>query len=300
MANWTANDIPGQHGRVVLITGANSGIGYETTLALAKKGATVIMACRNIEKGKEAQAQILKQAPNADLTVMMLDLADLTSVDDFVQNVKKTRHHLNVLINNAGVMATPFLKTKQGFELQIGTNYFGHYALTGLLLPLLEKAPGSRIITVSSVGSKYGRINFDDIMSERKYSKWNAYSQAKLANLVFGVELARRLKAANAKTISVPVHPGGAPTNLQRSSGFLMKNIITPLMSQPAEMAALPSLRAATDPRVSNGTYWGPSGFMELKGYPEQSKIPAHAEDPITGKRLWELGEQLTHVHFQF
>lgn len=298
---WTANEIPDQKGRIIFITGANSGIGYETARALAQKNATVIMACRSLSKANEAKANIQKEIPKADLVVLELDLSDLASIHKCVETFKKSYDKLDVLINNAGVMATPYSKTKQGFEMQIGTNYLGHFALSGLLLPLLYKVQGSRIVTLSSVGAKYGKIDLKDIMSEhKKYKKYDVYSQAKLANLVFGLELARRLKAANSKTISIAVHPGGSPTNLQKTSGFLMKHILTPLLSQSADKAALPSLRAATDPKVLNGTYWGPTGFMNLKGYPGQAEVPKQANDTETGEDLWVMGEKLTGVQYSF
>jgi NAD(P)-dependent dehydrogenase (short-subunit alcohol dehydrogenase family) len=299
IAKWTGNEISDQRGRVIFITGANSGIGYETTRALAKKGAKVIMACRDLNKANEAKANLQREISYADLIVLELDLADLDSIHKSVQTFEKSFDKLDVLINNAGVMATPYSKTKQGFEMQIGTNFFGHFVLTGLLLPLLSKVPGSRIVTLSSLGARFGKLDFEDIMSEhKKYNKMNAYSQAKLANLVFALELARRLKNENSTTLSIAVHPGGSPTNLQRTSGFIMKDIITPLLSQSPDKAALPSLRAACDPEMLNGTFWGPTGFLELKGYPDQVKIPRLAKDTSIGRQLWALGEKLTGIYY--
>ncbi|RIV18628.1 SDR family NAD(P)-dependent oxidoreductase [Fibrisoma montanum] len=301
MEKWTTDNIPDLSGKTMLVTGANSGIGFETSLALAKKGAHVIMACRDHRKADEAKKRLTHVVPAARITLVTLDLADLDSVRKCVETVRQTNNKLDVLINNAGVMATPYSKTKQGFEMQIGTNYLGHYALTGLLLPLLLATPGSRIVSLSSLGANYGKLDLEDIMSEhKKYKTYDAYSQAKLANLVFAVELARKLEASRSDTMSIAVHPGGSPTNLQRTSGFLMARIITPLLSQAADKAALPSLLAATDPTVSNGSYWGPTGFMKLKGFPGPAAIPKQANDLAAASRLWELGEKLTGVNYSF
>ncbi len=286
MENWTTDKIPDLSGKTILITGANSGIGFETTLALTKKGAHVIMACRSRQKAEEAKEKAITIVPGARISLVNLDLADLDSVRQCAETVMNTHQSLDVLINNAGVMATPYSTTKQGFEIQLGSNYLGHFALTGLLLPLLTKTLGSRIVSLSSSAANFAKIDFDDIMTERKkYKPYEAYGQAKLANLVFALELARRLEASGSKTISVAVHPGVSPTNLQRTSGFLIEKIVTPLISQPADKAALPSLLAATDPIVKNGTYWGPSGFMHVKGSPGPASIPKQAKDLTTGKR---------------
>jgi len=301
MEKWTTDNIPDLSGKTMLVTGANSGIGFETSLALAKKGAHVIMACRDQTKADDAKERLISLVPAAHITLVTLDLADLDSVRKCAEAVIKTHDTLDVLINNAGVMATPNSKTKQGFEMQIGTNYLGHYALTGLLLPFLQATPGSRIVSLSSLGANYGKFDFDDIMSERKkYKTYDAYSQAKLANLVFALELARKLEASRSETISIAVHPGGSPTNLQRTSGFLMAKVITPLLSQSADKAALPSLLAATDPAAKNGSYWGPSGFVKLRGLPKPAAIPKQAKDLSAASRLWELGEQLTGVKYPF
>jgi len=301
MEKWTTDNIPDLRGKTMLVTGANSGIGFETSLALAQKGAHVIMACRDQRKADEAKARLTRIVPAARITLVTLDLADLDSVRNCAEAVIQTHDQLDVLINNAGVMATPYSKTKQGFEMQIGTNYLGHYALTGLLLPILQATPGSRTVSLSSLGANYGKLDLDDIMSEhKKYKTYDAYSQAKLANLVFALELARKLEASGSETISIAVHPGGSPTNLQRTSGFLMAKIITPLLSQSADKAALPSLLAATDGSARNGSYWGPTGFMKLKGYPGPAAIPKQAKDLESARRLWELGEQLTGVKYSF
>ncbi|WP_262712001.1 oxidoreductase [Dyadobacter flavalbus] len=268
---------------------------------MSPKGSAVIMACRDQKKGNEAKERMTRLVPDVRITLVTLDLADLDSVRRCAEMVVQTHERLDVLINNAGVMATPYSKTKQGFEMQIGTNYLGHYALTGLLLPLLQATPGSRIVSLSSLGANYGKLDLDDIMSEhKKYRTYDAYSQAKLANLVFALELARKLEASRFDTISIAVHPGGSPTNLQRSSGFLMARIITPLLSQSADKAALSSLLAATDTSATNGSYWGPAGFMKLKGFPGPAAIPKQAKDLGAASKLWQLGEQLTGVRYTF
>ena len=299
MKRWTENEIPDQSGRIVLITGANSGIGFETTRALAQKGATVIMACRNTARGNEARNQLLPLVPQAKLIVMELDLSDLTSVRRFAAAFQGSYDTLDILINNAGVMIPPYTQTKQGFELQFGTNFLGHFALTGLMLPLMNEVENSRIVTVSSLAGNNGTIDFEDLHSTFKpYKKWDTYGQSKLAELIFSFELARRLEDSNSKTIAVAAHPGGSTTNLQRTTGFFMKNVLFPLLSQSPDKAALPSLLAATDSLATNGTYWGPSGFTELKGSPHQAKVPAAAHDKTIGNRLWKVGEDLTGVTF--
>lgn len=299
MKKWTEDEIQDQSGRVVLITGANSGIGFECTRALAKKGATVVMACRSIRKGNEARKQLLQVIPNAKLVIMELDLSDLDAVRIFAETFRRSYDRLDILMNNAGVMIPPYTETKQGFELQFGTNFLGHFALTGLLLPLMKEVNDSRIITVSSLAGNNGKIDFDDLHSKSKpYKKWDAYGQSKLAELIFSFELARRLEGSKSKTISVGAHPGGSNTNLQRTTGFFFKNVLFPLLSQSPDKAALPSLLAATDPMATNGTYWGPSGFGELKGSPHQAKIPATAHDKVIGSRLWIVGEDLTGINY--
>jgi NAD(P)-dependent dehydrogenase (short-subunit alcohol dehydrogenase family) len=299
MGKWTEDDIQDQSGRIALITGANSGIGFECTRVLAKKGATVVMACRNTNKGNEARNQLLQLIPDAKLVVMELDLSDLDSVRTFAATFQSSYEKLDMLMNNAGVMIPPYTKTKQGYELQFGTNYLGHFALTGLLLPLMNDVDNSRIITVSSLAGNNAKIDFDDLNSDSKpYKKWDAYGQSKLAELIFSFELARRLENSNSKTISVCAHPGGSNTNLQRTTGFFLKNVLFPLLSHSPDKAALPSLLAATDQLATNGTYWGPSGFGELKGPPHKAKIPAAAQDKAIGSRLWKVGEDLTEVKY--
>ncbi|MDT0677928.1 oxidoreductase [Autumnicola musiva] len=287
--------------KLIFITGANSGLGFETTKFFAEKKATVIMACRNMQKAQKAKNLILEEYPEAKLSVIELDLADMDSIRKCAAAFNKTYEKLDVLINNAGVMVPPYSKTKQGFELQFGTNFLGHFALTGLVMPALLKTENSRVVSLSSLASRIGKIDFEDLQSERKdYKKWPAYGQSKLADLIFSKELARRLENINSSSISVAAHPGGSPTNLQRSSSFLMKYILTPLISHPPEKAALPTIRAACDPTVENGSYWGPSGFFELTGKPEKAKIPLRAKDIDTAKRLWNEAKGLTGVTYPF
>jgi len=299
MKNWTENNIPDQSGRIALITGANSGIGFESTRALVQKGATVIMACRSTARGEEAREQLLQLVPNAKLVVMALDLSDLESVQKFAAAFQRTYHKLDILINNAGVMIPPFTQTKQGYELQFGTNFLGHFALTGLMFPLMKDVENSRIVTACSLAGNNAKIDFDDLHSKSKpYKKWDAYGQSKLAELIFSFELARRLEDSNSKTIAVSAHPGGSNTNLQRTTGFFLKHVLFPLLSHAPSKAVLPSLVAAIDPLAGNGTYWGPSGFNELKGPPHRAKVPPVVYDKVIGNRLWKVGEDLTGIKF--
>jgi NAD(P)-dependent dehydrogenase (short-subunit alcohol dehydrogenase family) len=298
---WTFDNIPDQSGRIALITGANSGLGFQTSLMLAKKGAEVVLACRNLTKAKDALDLIRKNYPPAKVSITKLDLSDLNSVADCAESFKKKYDRLDLLINNAGVMVPPLSYTKQGYELQFGTNHLGHFALTGRLLPLMSRRDGSRVVSLSSLGAKIGRIDFNDLQYENKhYSAWLAYGQSKLANLMFSLELARRLKSYDLKTIAVAAHPGGSATNLQRTSSFFMKRILTPLISHKPAQAALPTLRAACDPQAANGSFWGPSGFFELTGLPEEANVPKQARDLAISTRLWEESEKLTSIKFDF
>lgn len=301
MTKWKYDDIPDQTGRVALVTGGPSGIGFQIALMLAKKGAEVILTYRDLYKAQQANDKILLEHPKAKLTLVKLDLTDLASVSSSAVKVKTKYNQLDLLINNAGVMVPPFTKTAQGFELQIGTNHLGHFALTGQLLQLLIHTPGSRVISVSSLAAFIGKIDLDDLNYEyRSYKKWEAYGQSKLANLLFIRELSKRLAQHQLETIAVASHPGGSPTNLQRTSSYFMKQILTPLISQAPSAAALPTLRAACDAAVLSGSYWGPSFFFGLKGNPEQAKIPGRALDESVASRLWELSEKLTGVVYDF
>ena len=296
---FSAKDIPDQSGRTVVITGGNSGLGYETALALAEHGAHVVLAVRNVEKGRDAAQRITAQAPGATVDVRELDLADLDSVRAFADGLDVEQ--VDVLINNAGVMALPRGETKQGFELQLGTNHLGHFALTGLLLDRVT----DRVVTLSSNAHKMGRINFDNLQGTSRYFRWTAYGQAKLANLLFALELERRLGTAGSSLRSLAAHPGYAATNLQYQASDLTGNPIDRLfnkvanstVAQSAAMGALPTLYAATQD-VPGGAYVGPDGPGEWRGRPHLSSPNGRARDPETAARLWQVSEELTGVRY--
>lgn len=299
MANrWTEANIPDQTGRIAIVTGANSGIGWDTARALAQKGATVIMACRSVDKANSAAEKIRQVDPAGKVVVMPLDLGDLESVRKFAAGFLKQYNRLDLLINNAGVMAPPYGKTKQGFEQQFGTNHLGHFALTGLLLDTLNVTPGARIVTVSSGAHQMGIINFDDLNSERGYVPMRAYGQSKLANLLFTYELQRRLVAAGQTTLAVAAHPGWTGTNLQQHSGIIQQ--LNPIFSQQSNMGALPTLYAATAPDVRGGEYFGPDGLWEMRGYPKIVKSNVRSHDQSVAQRLWTVSETLTKVVYPF
>ena len=307
---WTAQDIPSQQGRRILITGANSGIGFEAALELARQGAEVILPARSESKANDAIARIHREVPNAKLTPAILDLASLASIRQFAAfiDAKFPGQSLDLLINNAGVMAVPTRElTVDGYERQFATNYLGPFALTALLFPHLKPKPGTRIVTVASGVSNQGKIEFDNLQSERVYKPmFGAYSQSKLADLIFQLELQRRLTAAGSPIVSTGGHPGYAITNLQTTGPqgqmpFIMRlgtMILKPLASQDAAHGALPTLFAATSPTATPGGYYGPSGFQELKGYPVPAKIAPSAKDLALAKRLWSETERLTATPF--
>ncbi|RNG34531.1 oxidoreductase [Streptomyces botrytidirepellens] len=301
---WTAEQIPDQSKRVVLVTGANSGLGLATTRALARKGAQVILAVRDEVKGRRAVAEITAEHPAAQLEVRQLDLADLDSVRAFSERLHADRAHLDVLINNAGLMAPPRTLSPQGYEVQFAANHLGHFALTGLLLDLLESGDNSRVVTVSSPNHRQGTIFFDDLSGERTYSPMGYYNQSKLANAVFGWELHKRLTAAGSPVRSVLAHPGYTSTNLQTSSPvgmvkFLFGRLLLPLAQTP-DQGALSQLYAATAPNVEGGQFIGPDGMAELRGAPKRVALAERASDAETCRRLWELSEELTAVRFAF
>ena len=301
MSKWTAADIPDQTGRVAVITGANTGLGYETAAALADHGARVVLAVRNLEKGKDAAARISASSPHADVALQELDLTSLESVRAAAEQLRADHHRIDLLINNAGVMFTPKGTTKDGFELQFGTNHLGHFALTGLLLDRLLPVAGSRVVTVSSMGHRFGRIRFDDLQWERGYSRVGAYGQAKLANLLFTYELQRRL-SPHGTTIAVAAHPGGSRTELTRNLPAVvgaLTAVVEPLF-QGADMGALPTLRAATDPGVLGGQYYGPDGFAQQRGYPKLVGSNDRSHDVDVQRRLWAVSEELTGVVYPF
>jgi NAD(P)-dependent dehydrogenase (short-subunit alcohol dehydrogenase family) len=298
MSKWTTADIPDQTGRTAVITGANTGLGYETAAALAAKGAHVVLAVRNVEKGKAAADLIARANAGASVAIQELDLTSLDSIRNAADQLRADHASIDLLINNAGVMMTPKSTTKDGFELQFGTNHLGHFALTNLLLDRILAVPGSRIVTVSSVGHRFARagIRFDDLQSELNYSRVGAYGQSKLANLMFTYELQRRLQGTN--TIAVASHPGGSNTELSRNLPASFRwatEVLAPLMQGP-DMGALPSLRAATDPGVLGGQYYGPDGFGEQRGYPKVVASSAVSHDPAAQRRLWAVSEELTSV----
>ncbi|MDX1892421.1 SDR family NAD(P)-dependent oxidoreductase [Mycolicibacterium sp. 050158] len=292
--NWTIADIPDQTGRTAVVTGANTGLGYETATALAGRGARVVLAVRNLDKGKAAADLITRRYPGSDVTVQELDLTSLTSVREAAEQLRAD-DRIDLLVNNAGVMMTPKSTTRDGFELQFGTNHLGHFALTGLLVDRLLQTPGSRVVTVSSIGHRMGRIRFDDLQSDRRYNRMAAYGQSKLANLLFTYELQRRLTGTN--TTAVAAHPGGSSSELSRYLPGLVQLVFRPL-EQDTETGALPTLRAATDPHVSGGQYLGPGGFAEMRGYPKVVASSRRSHDTAVARRLWSVSEELTGVSF--
>ena len=290
---WTAENIPDQKGRIAIVTGSSSGIGFEAAKALANKNAKVIVAVRNLEKGEKAKSKILSKNKNADVELMKLDLADLSSVKTFAQEFKNKFQKLDLLINNAGVMIPPYSKTKDGFELQMGTNHLGHFALTLQLLDLINAAPNARIVNVASSAHKYGKIDFNDLHWEkRKYKSWRAYGDSKIANLYFTQELGRKL--IDKKVIVTAAHPGWTATDLQRYSK--MFEFLNQFFAMNQEQGALPTLRAATDDSANSGDYYGPDGWQEWRGYPVKVDMTKLAKDDNIAKKLWEVSEELTDV----
>jgi NAD(P)-dependent dehydrogenase (short-subunit alcohol dehydrogenase family) len=309
---WKAADIPSLAGKRVLITGANSGIGYHTALKLARKGAQVILACRDRGRGEVALARLDEDSPSAHTELAILDLASLASVRSFAEKELAKRRPLHVLINNAGVMAPPRrLETADGFELQFGTNVLGHFALTALLMPALalaaESAERPRIVTIASIAHKRGQINFDDLQSTKGYGPMRAYQQSKLADLMFAFELDRRLRAANSRVMSLAAHPGVASTNLfqtgdrssvEKTVRNLVGHVIGIALNTDAE-GALPTLYAATSPAAEEGGYYGPQGFQEMRGDDVgPAKVTQQARDTAAAARLWQTCEDLTRIKF--
>ena len=304
MPRWTAADVPDQGDRTVVVTGANSGIGFAAARELARSGARVVLAVRDTGRGEDALARIRSAVPNARAEVARLDLADLGSVRTFAAACPAA----DVLVNNAGVMALPLRRTAEGFEMQLGTNHLGHFALTGLLLPNLLERPDPRVVTVSSVAHRIGRIDFDDLQSERGYKRWAAYGQAKLANLLFALELDRRARAAGTVLRSLAVHPGYAATNLQLASARMegaalrerLTRVANRVLGQSADAGALSTLFAATVPELPGGLFVGPDGPGEMRGHPRPTQPNRAARDPEVAARLWEVSEQLTGVTYDF
>jgi NAD(P)-dependent dehydrogenase (short-subunit alcohol dehydrogenase family) len=298
---WTIESIKNQQDKIVLITGANSGLGLEASKVLSQKGAKVIMAVRNIEKGKEAVASILQNNQQAKVELMHLDLSDLDSIKQFSEAFHAKYAQLDILMNNAGVM-WPLKReeTKQGFEIQFGTNHLGHFVLTGLLLDLIKKTPNARVVTQSSIAHKMnGNIHFDDISWSKKYNRFDAYAQSKLANLLFTYELDRLFKLHNINAIAVASHPGISTTNLFRSSGVVV-NTFNRFFAQTIEMGTLPMLRAATEPNLKGSEYFGPTKLMEVRGFPELVKSNKKSHNMQLANKLWSASEQLTGVTYSF
>ncbi len=301
-AKWTANDIVSQAGKKTLITGANSGIGYQAARELARHGAQVVLGVRDAAKGAAALARLQAEVPGAMAEVALLDMASLASIQAFARGFQGP---LDLLINNAGVMAlTNRETTVDGFERQFGTNHLGHFALTAQLMDALKQTPAPRVVTVSSLAHRNGKIAFDDLQSERKYVPWDAYNASKLANLLFALELDRRARAAGLPLRSIPVHPGVSRTNIfENGPGTAdlkarVVSLLSPILFQNDEMGALPTLYAATAPEAEGGQYIGPDGFMAFKGYPTVEQPRPQALDEATAKRLWDVSEQLTGVVF--
>ena len=296
--NWTEQEVPSQRGRVAVITGANTGLGFDTAKVLAERGATVVLAVRDVERGKQAAARF---GPGADVTVQELDLSSLESIRAAAADLHGTLPKIDLLINNAGVMYPPRQTTRDGFELQFGTNHLGHFALTGLLLDLLLPVEGSRVVTVASIAHRLrAAIHFDDLQWENSYDRVAAYGQAKLANLMFAYELQRRL-APHGTTASIAAHPGVARTELVRNSPPLLRAlfpVVAPLFTQSSERGALPTLRAATDPAALGGQYYGPAGPGGYRGRPQVVASSPQSYDAAIQRRLWAVSEELTAVKF--
>ncbi|WP_287372700.1 SDR family NAD(P)-dependent oxidoreductase [Prosthecochloris sp.] len=292
---WDTRLMLDQSGKVAIVTGAGSGLGFEIARALAEKKAKVVVAVRDPTKGSVALEKIRKENSRADVEVMELDLAGLASIRRFTEEFKKRYSRLDLLINNAGVMACPYGKTADGFELQFGTNHLGHFALTVLLIDILKKVPGSRVVTVSSGAHSFGMLDFDDLNWEkRRYNRWQAYGDSKLANLYFTKELQRRLDVEGTSMLSVAAHPGWAATELQRHQGWLA--LVNRFFAQSPEMGALPMLYAATAPDVHGGEYFGPDGRGEVRGYPVRVRSSKRSRDMTVAGELWEISEKMTGI----
>ncbi|MBN2807567.1 MAG: SDR family NAD(P)-dependent oxidoreductase [Prolixibacteraceae bacterium] len=301
---WTFENIPDLKGKYIIVTGGNSGLGYESVKAFALKGARVVLACRNMEKGEKARLEILKEKPTGDILVMQLDLASLASVKAFSDKMMQEFEQLDVLLNNAGIMATPNVKTADGFEAQLGTNHLGHFALTGHLLPLLKATPGSRVVNVSSLAHKGGKMDFNDLMFEkgRKFRPMRAYGQSKLANLLFTYELQRYFEARNINSLAVAAHPGGSNTRLANhfeTNPFMewVSKLARGAM-QSAAIGALPQIRASVDPGAQGADYYGPDGLGEIFGHPVKVGSSAASRNKEDARQLWEWSVRKTGVAY--
>jgi NAD(P)-dependent dehydrogenase (short-subunit alcohol dehydrogenase family) len=304
MTSWSIADIPSQSDKLAVVTGSTGGLGFETALVLAQSGAEVLLTGRNDAKGRDAVAKIRSRMPGAKVSYETLDLASLASVSDFAKRFAAGHSSLDLLINNAGVMALPTRQTTaDGFEMQFGTNYLGHYALTAQLLPLLRRGHEPRVVSLSSIAHRTGFLHFNDLQGERLYSPWKAYNQSKLAMLMFALELQRRSDAGGWNLISTAAHPGWARTDLITNgpgSGLFSfaSQFVAPLLSHSAESGALPTLFAATSQQAKGGGYYGPNGLSELKGSPAPARISLQAKDAAAAARLWDISGQLTRVSF--
>jgi len=305
---WTADDIPALEGRTIVVTGATSGLGRESATALARAGARVLMAARDAEKAERVRGEVAAVATGPEPEVVALDLADLASVRAAAADIAERAPQLDVLMNNAGVMALPKATTADGFEVQLGTNHLGHFALTGLLLPSLLAADAGRVVTTSSGAHKPGRMRWDDLHSERRYQRWLAYSQSKLANLLFAYELDRRAREARTALASVAAHPGYASTHLQAAGpelsgsalGVRLWDALNRVAAQPAAAGALPQLYAATMADVRGGEYFGPAGLFEMRGAPTRVDSTKRSHSGPDGARLWDVSEELTGVAYEW
>ncbi len=302
---WTFENVPDLAGKVIIVTGGNSGLGFEAVNIFARKNAEVILASRSVQKGEEAKKAITDEFPNAMINVMKLDLADLQSVHDFANSFKEEHKRLDVLLNNAGIMWCPYNETKDGFESQIGVNHFGHYALTGLLLEVLKRTNNSRVVNVSSLGHRRAKIDFKNLLFQNGgYEPTLAYFNSKLANLLFTYELQRKFEENGLNIISVAAHPGGSATNLSRyiekQFWFVFLKPLLLILAQSAKIGTLPEVRASVDPNVLGGEYYGPRGFNEMRGYPILVESTDDSHNPEYAKKLWEESERLTNVKYDF
>jgi len=304
--NWTTENMPNLSGKVIIVTGANSGIGFEAAKEFARKGAQVILACRNMQKAETALAELQSDVPNAQAEIMQLDLASQESIHAFADAFLAKYDQLDVLVNNAGIMQVPYGTTEDGVERQLGTNHLGHFALTGLLINTIRATPNARVVNISSIAHRAASINFDNLMYEggTGYSPGRAYGRSKLANLMFTYELQRRFEAGGVNAIAVAAHPGVSNTNLNNhlTGGFMSKIMmqLTGRMMQSAAMGALPTMRTAVDPNVKGGDYYGPDGFMGMTGNPVKVESSKASHSSADQKRLWQISEELTGVHYDF
>jgi len=299
--SFSLDKIPSQKGKIAVVTGANTGLGYETALGLASKDCKVIMACRNGDKAEKAMAEIRKEVPNADLEFIKLDLNRLKSVREFAKAYKEKHDRLDLLINNAGLMIPPLMRTEDGFESQFGVNHLGHFLLTNELFPVINRTENARVVSLSSIAHKNGRIHFDDPNWEKSYSRSDAYNQSKVACLMFAYELQRRLNDSGSTVISVAAHPGVSDTELGRYIPKVLYYLfkpITPLFTHHPKEAAKPTLMAALDENVKGGDYYGPQGFNEMKGDPGKARSTGYSKKRDEAAKLWELSEKLTGQEF--